>query len=88
MISGQSDTEANLLPDLYRFVWIQFQINHFRFFVNTTFIHRQGATDYKAHGSDVGGEVSPSPSRPKITVAYAFISSRFRPSLTGLAWLT
>ena len=26
-------------------------------------------------------------SRPNITVAYAFISFRFRPSLTGLAWL-
>ena len=45
-ISGQSDTEANLLPDLYGFVWIRFQINHFRFFGNTTFIHREGATDY------------------------------------------
>ena len=30
VISGQPDKEANLL-DLYGFVWIRFQINHFYF---------------------------------------------------------
>ena len=57
MISGQSDTETDLLPDLYWFVWIRFQINHFSFSEKyAKFIHRQGATDYKAHGSDCKGE--------------------------------
>ena len=60
MISGQSDKETNLLPDLYGFVWILFQINHFRFSEKyANFIHRQGATDYnlyKVHGSDFTGE--------------------------------
>ena len=40
-ISGHSDTEADL-PDLYGFVWIRFQINHFRFSEKyADFIHRQ-----------------------------------------------
>ena len=30
-MSGQSDMGTNLLPDLYRFVRVQFQINHFLF---------------------------------------------------------
>ena len=50
VISGQSDTENDLL-DLYWLVRIWFWINHFHFpekYVN--FIHRQSATDYKAHG--------------------------------------
>ena len=50
-MSGQSDTGTNLLPDLYGFEGIWFQINHFLFsekYVN--FIYKQGATDYKAHG--------------------------------------
>ena len=55
-ISGHSDTEADLLPGLDGFVWIRFQINHFRFSEKyANFIHRQGATDYKAHGSDSRG---------------------------------
>ena len=56
-ISGQSDTEADLLPDLYGFVWIRFQINHFHFSEKyADFIHRQGATNYKVHGSDFRGD--------------------------------
>ena len=50
-MSGQSDTGTNLLPDLYGFVRIRFQINRFIFSEKyANFIHRQGATDYKAHG--------------------------------------
>ena len=42
---------TSLLPDLYGFVRIWFQINHFLFSEKyANFIHRQGATDYKAHG--------------------------------------
>ena len=56
-MSGQSDTGTNLLPDLYGFVRIRFQINRFLFLEKyANFIHRQGATDYKAHGSDCKGE--------------------------------
>ena len=47
-MSGQSDTGTILLPDLYRFVRIRFQINRFLLSEKyANFIHRQGATDYK-----------------------------------------
>ena len=49
-MSGQSDSDtgANLLPDIYRFVRIRFQINRFLLSEKyANFIHRQGATDYK-----------------------------------------
>ena len=51
-MSGQSDTGTNLLPDLYGFIRIWFQIILFSFSEKDTifFIHRQGATDYKVHG--------------------------------------
>ena len=50
-MSGQSDTGTNLLSDLYGFIRIWFQINHFLFSEkHVNFIHRQGAADYKAHG--------------------------------------
>ena len=50
-MSGQSDTETNLLPDLYNgFVRIQFQIICFLFSEKyANFIHIHGTTDYKAH---------------------------------------
>ena len=58
VISGQSDKETDLLPDLYGFVWILFPMNHFHFSEKyANFIHRQGATDYKAHASDFKGEM-------------------------------
>ena len=96
MISGQSDNdiEANLLPDLYR---IRFQINHFHFLeIQLLFTDRALPTIRHGDqilemggwgGGGVGGSITITLSRPKITVAYAFISSRFCPSLTGLAWL-
>ena len=50
-MAGQSDTGTSVLPDLYGFVRIQFQVICFLFFEKyANFIHRQGATDYKAHG--------------------------------------
>ena len=50
-MSGQSDTGTSLLLDLYGFIRIQFQINHFLFLEKyTNFIHRQGAANCKAHG--------------------------------------
>ena len=52
-MSGQSDSDTgtNLLPDLYGLVRIWFQINRFLLSEKyETFIHRQGATDYKTHG--------------------------------------
>ena len=55
-ISGQPDKQANLL-DLYGFVWIRFQINHFHFSEkHADFIHSQGATDNNVHGSDFRGD--------------------------------
>ena len=49
--------KEKILPDLYGFIWIQFQINHFCFSEKyANFIHRQGATDCKVHGSDFKGE--------------------------------
>ena len=72
MISGQSDNdiEANLLPDLYRFVWIRFQINHFLFSeiqllltdrALPTIRHRDQILEMGGGGGGWGGEVSPSP---------------------------
>ena len=92
MICGQSDTEANLLPDLYGFGWIQFQMNHFCFLEKyADFVHRQGTTDYNSirHMDQIlgGTGIIITLSRPKSMVAYAFISSRFRPSFTGVAQL-
>ena len=50
-MSGQSHMGTVLLPDLYGFVRIQFQINRFLLSEKyANFIYRQGATDYKAHG--------------------------------------
>ena len=73
--------KADLLPDLSGFVWIWFQIN-IRFSGNTTFIHRQSATDYKAHGSDFRrGSITVTLSRTKMTVDYTFISSTLDSSL-------
>ena len=58
--SDQSDMEADHFPDLYRFVWVRFQIIHFHFSEKyADFIHRQGATDYKAYGSDFRGDKYP-----------------------------
>ena len=51
-MSGQSDMGTNLLPDPYGFVRIRFQINCLFLEKYVHFIHRQGATDYKAHGQD------------------------------------
>ena len=50
-MSGQSDSDTgtSLLPDLYGFIRIRFQINHFLFLEKyANFIHKQGAsaTDY------------------------------------------
>ena len=50
-MSGQSHMGTNLLPDLYGFVRIWFQIIFVVFLEKyANFIHRQGAADYKAHG--------------------------------------
>jgi len=50
-MSGQSDMGTNLLPDLYGFIRIWFQISRFLSSKkNKKFIHRQGTTDYKARG--------------------------------------
>ena len=85
VISSQSDMETKS-SSRYGFVRIQFQINPYHSLEqHANFIHRQGATDHKAHGSDLRGE-KVSPCRPTITMAYVFIlSSRFCPSLTGHA---
>ena len=43
-------------PIFFQIYTVRFQINHFHFFEKyANFIHRQGATGYKAHGSDFRG---------------------------------
>ena len=70
-MSGQSDMGTSLLPDLYRFVRIQFQINCFLFFrkdMQILFTDRVLLTIRLM--DKILGKVSPSPYSPKITVAY------------------
>ena len=67
-MSGQSDTGTNLLPDLYGFVRIRFQINRFLFF-EILFTDRALPTIRRM--DTILGKVAPSPYRPKITAAYA-----------------
>ena len=72
-MSGQSDTRTILLPHVYGFARIWFQINHFLFSETyANFIHKLGATDYNSIRcmDKILGKVSPSPYSPKITVAY------------------
>ena len=59
-ISGQSGTDSKSSSSLYRFVRILLQINHHHSSQKyANFIHTQGATNYKMHGSDLrGGRVS------------------------------
>ena len=46
-MSGQSDMGTILLPDLFGFIRIQFQINRFLFSEDyAIFIHGQGTTNY------------------------------------------
>ena len=68
---GQSDTGTNLLPDLYGFVRIRFEINRFLFFrksMRILFTDRALPTIRRM--DMILGKVSPSPYSPKITVAY------------------
>ena len=60
-ISGRSGTDSKSFSSLFRFVRIWLQINHHHSSQKyANFIHTQGATDYKMHGSDLrGGRVSP-----------------------------
>ena len=66
-MSGQSDTGTNLLPDLYGFVRIWFQINRFLFLEKYAKNFLGGTI---RHMDEILGKVSPSPYSPKITVAY------------------
>ena len=64
---------TSLLPDLYRFIKIWFQINHFLFFEKyVNYIHRQGVTDYNfiRRMDKILWKVLQSSYSPKITVAY------------------
>ena len=56
-ISGQSDTEIDLFQIYMGSFGSIFENYNFCFSEKyANFIHRQGATDYKAHGSDFRGE--------------------------------
>ena len=68
-MSGQSHTGTDLLPDLYGFVRIQFQINCFLFSEKYgNFINRVLPTIRCM--DKIVGKVSPSPYSPKIMVVY------------------
>ena len=70
-MSGQSVTGTSLLPDLYGFVRIQYQINRFLFlerYANFLFTDRVLPTI--RHMDKILGKVSLSSYSPKITVAY------------------
>ena len=68
-MSGQSDTGTNLLPDLYGFVRIRFQINH-SFSEKYTNLFTDRVLPTIRRMDKILGKVSPSPYSPKITVAY------------------
>ena len=67
---GQSDTGASLLPDLYGFVRIWFQINHVFFQKSMQILFTDRALPIIRRMDKILGKVSPSPYSPKITVAY------------------
>ena len=70
-MSGQSDTGTNLLPDLYGFVRIRFQINRFLFFGKKyANLFTDRALPNIRRMDKILGKVSLSPYSPKITVAY------------------
>ena len=71
-MSGQSHTGTNLLPDLYGFVRIRFQINLLLFFFRKKMriLFTERALPTIRRMDKVLGKVSPSPNSPKITVAY------------------
>ena len=81
-ISGRSDMEIDLFQ-------IRFQINHFCFLEKyANFIHNRALpTIRRMHQILRGESITVALSRPKFTVANTFVSSRFRPSLTGLTRL-
>ena len=90
MISGQSDsdTETDLLPDLYRFGFgFKLIIFVFQKSMQILFTDRVLLTIRRMDQILGGTSITVALSRPKIMVAYALISSRFRPLLTGLARL-
>ena len=78
-MSDQSDTGTNLLPDLYGFVRIQFQINHFLFsekYANFKLFTDRALPTIRRMDK-ILGKVSPSPFSPKIMVAYGELSIYF-----------
>ena len=82
-MSGQSDTGTNLLPDLYGFIRIQLQINHFLFsekYTNFIYTIKDRVLPTIRHIDKILGKVSPSPYSPKITVAYRELRVLFRSS--------
>ena len=69
-MSGQSHTGTNLLPYLYGFIIIQFQINHFLFSEKYTNLFTDSVLPTIRHIDKILGKVSLSPYSPEITVAY------------------
>ena len=67
-MSGQSDMRTSLLPDLYRFVKIWFQINRFQKSMQILFRDRVRPTIRRR--DKILGKVSLLPYSPKIMVAY------------------
>ena len=83
---GQSDTRTNLLPDLYRFIRIRFQIVLF-FQKSMWILFTDRALPTIRRMDKILGKVSPSPYSPKITIAYRELRVLFRGSDSALHWL-
>ena len=69
-MSGQSDTGTNLLPDLYGFIRIRFQINLLLFFREVYEYYSDRVLPTIRCMDKILGKVSPLPYSPKITVVY------------------
>ena len=69
-MSGQSDTGTNLLPDLYGFTRIRFQINLLLFFRKVYEYYSDRVLPTIRCMDKILGKVSPSPYNSNITVAY------------------
>ena len=77
-MSGQSDTGTNLLPDLYGFVTVRFQINSFLFWKSMRILFTDKALPTIWCMDKILGKVSWTPSySPEITVAYGELGVYF-----------
>ena len=88
-ISGQSDTEIDLFQIYMGSFGFGFKLIILVFRKSMQILFTDRALLTIRHMDQIlrGKSITIALSRPKFTVANAFVSSRFRPSLTGLTWL-